>query len=113
MLVGHLIPYASSIGTDTSLAALFLSLFSCCCCGGRWLFGYLFDTWGRTKSLFADTIVMCAGLSILAYCPTTDWGFPSSVILVGLAYGGIAPLYAAHLLHLFGVLLLYHCPFWG
>ena len=89
----HTVGYAMACGLAPLAAVTVYSIEGAAGLGGRVLFGLAGDRFGVKPALMAG--LMLQALGILAYYFTRELGeFYAVAVVVGLAYGGVMPLYA-------------------
>ena len=89
----HTVSYAVACGLTLMAATMVYSLEGATGLSGRLLFGFAGDRYGVKPALMAG--LMLQALGIFAYYFTRSLGeFYAVALLVGLAYGGVMPLYA-------------------
>ena len=104
MVIGHIAPYAESVGFSPAVAAFVMGVLALSNAAGRFIFGFLFDNLGRKPTMILNSLTIASGLLALAFLPAV-WGYPAlivGVVLSGMAYGGSIPQLAAMVSGFFG-----------
>jgi len=104
MVLAHVVPLAVEKGLDKAQAAWAMGLFALFNGLGRLVFGWLYDQLGRAKAMVLDGVVMTFGVLGLRYL-TELIGFSGlfvSLILTGLAYGGLPAINSAFVVGSYG-----------
>ena len=104
MVLAHVVPLAVEKGLDKARAAWAMGLFALFNGLGRLLFGWLYDQLGRNKAMVLCALVMALGVFGLRYL-TQMVGFSGlfvSIMLTGLAYGGLPVINSAFIVGSYG-----------
>jgi MFS family permease len=89
----HTVSYAVACGLTLMAATMIYSIEGAAGLAGRVLFGLAGDRWGAKPVLMAGLMVQSVGIG--AYYFVRELGeFYAVAVIVGMAYGGVMPLYA-------------------
>lgn len=96
MVVGHVVPFATGKGVETSRAVLAMGFYAIANGVGRLFFGWFNDKFGVKPSMILDCLIMVSGLvgMIVIFGALGYPGLLISVSLVGFGYAGAVPLAA-------------------
>jgi MFS family permease len=102
-VVTHVMPYLSSIGFTRSFSSLVAIVIPATSIGGRLSFGWLGDKFDKRRVTTMGFVLASLGLLAFGYVATArTWILASSVVLVGLGYGGPVPMIPALVRQYFG-----------
>ncbi|MBI3076616.1 MAG: MFS transporter [Deltaproteobacteria bacterium] len=97
----HIAAYATDLGATPATGALLLAVIGGVSIGGRVLWGLLADRFGPGRTLVACLLTQTTSILGLALAPQF-WMLYLFAGGLGLAYGGVYPLYATAMQHYFG-----------
>lgn len=100
-LIAHLPPIAMELGLAPTSAAGLVSILSVAAIAGKLLFGFAADHVDRRLLLAGASALVATFVGVLASEPPAGW-LAASVLLPGLALGGILPLWGAILCDYYG-----------
>lgn len=93
MIITFLVPYARSVGLDMQFSALLLSIYSGTAFLGKFIAGGLADRFQPRRILSGDALFMALGLLPMVLFPANVTGMVISMVIVGLALGGMMPVW--------------------
>ncbi|MCC7200370.1 MAG: MFS transporter [Gammaproteobacteria bacterium] len=100
-LIANLVPHATDVGVPAPQAALLMSVMALCAIPGKIAFGMLAD---RIDLKYAMWLVIgCIMLALCALIVATDFiGLVGASVMLGLAGGGLLPLWGMYVAQGFG-----------
>lgn len=105
MVLSAIVPHGISNGMAPMLAASAMGVYSVCNGVGRPLVGLVGDKLGKRLIMAADSLLMGAGLLLIAFLPTVMDPFAGTVVgavALGLGFGGSIPLGVSTITEYFG-----------
>ncbi|MEE8370031.1 MAG: MFS transporter [Dehalococcoidia bacterium] len=97
----HLIPFVESLGYSTSVASTTVAVFTFTTLFGRVGGGLLADIHDKRTVIALSTVIVAAGLPILAFA-TQLWQVFAALMIIGVGFGGTIPVRQAILADYYG-----------
>ncbi len=94
MIITYLVPYARSAGFDIQQSALLISVYAGFAFLGKFVAGWLADRFQPTRILSGITLAMTMGLLPMVLLKEAMF-IPISIAIVGLAVGGMLPVWSS------------------
>jgi len=95
MIITYLVPYARNAGLDVRFSALLLSVYAGAAFFGKFIAGWLSDRFQPRRILSGIIIFMVLGLLPMVLFKEVVVLIPISIAIVGLALGGMMPVWIA------------------
>ena len=102
MIITYLVPYARAAGLDMRLSALLLSVYAGAAFFGKFIAGWLSDRFEPRRILSGITLCMALGFLPMVLFKEVVVCIPISIALVGLAVGGMMPVWISIIARNFG-----------